>query len=139
MSFDCFNRNEVRRADGPGVCYAFLKGQCHRHQCKFAHDAGSPSATVINSAICRDYQKGRCSRPYCKFRHDDEGTSTADSSAEIPPMESFSNSTNLASPHSSFMESTTTPIGMGRRQTSNDKRDFFGNFRAQASSSAESA
>ena len=114
-TLDCFSRTDPRRdAGGPGVCYAFLKGQCHRSNCKFAHDAGQPAPTT-HAAICRDYQKGSCGRPYCKFKHSDEPVSPATSPVVV------------AVPTDSGPKSPLTP---SRKPKGVDKRGSFGDFRS---------
>ncbi|KAL0051934.1 hypothetical protein WJX82_004762 [Trebouxia sp. C0006] len=61
-----------------GICFDFLRGQCHRGLlCRFSHDLSSLAAQQCqrgsrrNAPICYDFVKGVCARgPDCRYSHD---------------------------------------------------------------------
>lgn len=58
------SRHATERQPRPTqVCRDFLKGKCHRANCRFLHIAGAPRE------ICIDFLRGRCNRPNCRYLH----------------------------------------------------------------------
>ena len=76
------------------VCYDFLKGNCTRESCKFAHVKSKPThqkppyqKPKQTSKLCRHFQEhGTCSRAGCPYTHQ-----KADSTKKYPvhPIKSF--------------------------------------------------